>query len=628
MIRKPGLLIVWLSLAAMVAAQAGPLSDGDALYKSGQYPQAVTAYQQAISQTQGSEQAKAYYKLGNAYHKLNQDAQALDAYNHAQQADPTISFASSPQKFQDAVARVSNGGASGGRSSGGRGGGGRRSGGGVNSAGDPAFQALSASNVYVDPRIHGIDASTLQQAAVQAQGNPHTLVKIAVVAGVPSPNRSVGEYAGKLHYALNLGKNGLVVALLSTRGVAVAVVSNELGTADKNRLAQRYLSSVAANPTTGTAALAQALAGEINSHEYQSASGWWVFFFIVGGGILIFIMFASRRRKRELAQAREPVEALRGNVLSGIEYLDGYMDVLPKNNPDSDQVRAYRQSASDKFEQAAKILDRATALSDIQRAGGLLQAAQADVQQARRYLDRTTGGTGNIPGDDAVRPEPLPDSQPAVQAIPQDQRGVSFFSSQPAPLGSLVPVTITINGQSRQVLATHEEADELRQGRMPQVRAFQQNGRWVPWYEYQGYDPYNDYWRYQNAGWGGFGSGAVAGFIGAELLDSLFAPQYAYGGGYAPYAFATDMDYYRGYHDAIQADRAANYGFGGGGFGGGNFGGSGYDNSNAQTYDNAGSASFMTDNGPGYDTQGYDNAGSASFMTDGGGGGFGGGDQS
>ena len=79
-------------------------------------------------------------------------------------------------------------------------------------------------------------------------------------------------------------------------------------------------------------------------------------------------------------------------------------------------------------------------------------------------------------------------------------------------------MTVTVGGQSRQVLVTPQEADELRQGRMPQVLAFQQGGRYIPWYEYNGYDPYNDYWRYENAGWGGFGPGLVAGFVGAELV--------------------------------------------------------------------------------------------------------------
>ena len=224
------------------------------------------------------------------------------------------------------------------------------------------------------------------------------------------------------------------------------------------------------------------------------------------------------------------MEALRANVLAGIEYIDHYMDVLPKNNPDSEVARTARQGASDKLDQAAKILARATEQTDLNRAQGLLDRAQADIQQARGALDRALGGTSHIPGDDAFRPPPLPQSQQDVNAIPAGQRGVSFFSGEPAPLGALVPVTLTVGGQPRQVYATPDEADALRRGQMPQVRAFNVGGQYVPWYEYNAYDPYRDYWRYENSGWGGFAGGALAGFVGAELLNDLTGPAYGYGG--------------------------------------------------------------------------------------------------
>jgi hypothetical protein len=183
-----------------------------------------------------------------------------------------------------------------------------------------------------------------------------------------------------------------------------------------------------------------------------------------------------------------------------------------------------------------------------------------------------------------------------------------------------VPVTITVNGQSRQVLVTPEEADELRQGRMPQVRAFQVNGRYVPWYEYQQYDPYRDYWAYQNSGWGGFGPGLAAGFIGAELLDSLAGPRYA--PGYMPYAYATDNSYYQGYNDAMQAQDSYNFGGDSGGFDG--FGGG-----DSSPYDDTAGVNFNDDGGTGdfgnNDFGGSNFSGGSDF--DSGGGDFGGGDS-
>jgi hypothetical protein len=163
--------------------------------------------------------------------------------------------------------------------------------------------------------------------------------------------------------------------------------------------------------TGGTARLSHSVASAINTGEFKSSAVLIVVFFLISGGITVLIISAYRKKKRDLLAMREPIDALRTNVLSGIEYLDGYMDVLPKNNPDSDQVRIFRQSASQKFEQAARIVDRATEASDLMRAQGLFDRAQADVQQARRYLDRATGGTGNIPGDDAMRPQPIPAGQ-------------------------------------------------------------------------------------------------------------------------------------------------------------------------------------------------------------------------
>ena len=134
---------------------------------------------------------------------------------------------------------------------------------------------------------------------------------------------------------------------------------------------------------------------------------------------------------------------------------------------------------------------------------------------------------------------------------------------------------------------------------MPAVRSFNVGGQQIPWYAYQNYDPYNDYWRYQNNGWGGFGGGALAGLVGAELLGDLFSPRYYGGGGYSPYAFSTDNDYYQGYRDAEQHDAAMGSSLGSWG-----------DNNNM---DNAGGASFMND-GPGYDNSDYGNSGSGSFM--------------
>ena len=525
----------------------------------------------------------------------------------------------------------------------------------VNTQYDQAYLALTTGDVYVEPGINGIDTQVLQQAASQGQDNPHTPVKIAILSALPptyvanlkqamARNPQLASQVGghvrefytfQLHKVLGLDKSPLVLVALQGTNPGVSLSTTALDASARTALEKQYAPAIKINPQSGTAQLAQAAASDINGNEYRGSSMilWLVFLVVilVVGGLIVS---AGRKKKQEMALSRGPITALRENVLSGIEYLDGYGDVLPKNNPDSDQTRAFRQSASAKYEQAVKILDRATEMTDLNRAQTLLDQAQADVQSARRAQDRATGGTSHIPGDDALRPPPLPDSQPQVDAIPQKQRGVSFFSGRPAPLSSLVPVTITLGGQSRQVLVTPAEADELRQGRMPQVLAFQQGGQSLPWYAYDSYDPYRDYWRYENSGWGGLGTGLVAGFVGAELLDGLLTPSYGMGG-YSPYPFATDMPAYQGYADPSYANQ---------GYTDPGYAPAGFDNGAGNFSGDANGGGF-TDNGNNFDTQGFDpsDQGAGDFSTDnsgfdnsydsggsdfGGGGDFGGGDSS
>jgi len=613
--RKAGPFGVAILLLALPAL-AGPLDQAESLYRDGNYFQAATAFQTAATQTTGTEQAKAYYMLGNAYHKLGESANALQSYRKAQQIDPTLSFASSPQKFQAAVGRVSAaaGGAPGSpigltqtAAASGR---------------DPAFQTLASSNVYVDPRIQGVDSLQLQQAAqsdgamtLGSDSNPHTIVKVAMLAELPRAYKSRDQYASDLGNALSLDKNGLVVVVLAGHGAGVSVVDTVLSRDANQQIAKAHVGAIAANPTKGTVELTEDVGRSINNHEYRGAAMLWVVFFIVLIIVAALVIRALAGRRSTLAHAIAQIEPEKNDVLRGIEYLDNYVDVLPHGNPESDNVRQYRQAAALKLEQAEKILANATDPSDVQRADAILRQAGDDIRHARRSLDIATGGTANIPGDDALRPPPIPDSQQAVQAIPPDRRGVSFFSSQPAPLNSLVPVTINVNGQTRQVLATPAEAAQIQQGQMPQVRAFQVGGQTVPWYEYESYNPYNDYWRNQNAGWGGFGGGAVAGFVGAELLESLFRPHYGWGGGYSPYAYMPDNDYYQGYYAGRESQFGAGYQTP-------DLSSTAYNDQNA--YGNVGGADFLQNAGPGYDTQGY-GSGGADFMNSGG---YGGGDRS
>lgn len=598
------LILLFFVLALSQAALASDMSDGNAAYKSGDYSTAVADYSKALAKATGVEQARAYYKLGLAYDKLGDRARAEQNYASAQTADPSLSFAKNPDAFRRKLARDAQAGSqpSGSQPTGSTP---------QTGVGDPAENALATGYVYVGPGVpYQIDQATLNEVA---QEDERTNVKFAILDELPrgyiAGEKSRGydstvaleNYADQLHKHLDMGRDGLELVCLHGYGAGVALVSDELTPSKESELAQKYAPRLQAGDMTQLAPLAREFVGAVNGAHSMQQAMIWIIVLIVVLIVAIVLIRRDQAKKAAMARQREPIDNLRQAVESSIEYIDGYMPVLPKNNADTDQIRAFRQAAAAKFEQAVKILDRASELTDLARAQSLLEMARQDTNQARRYLDRVTGIAGQSPGDAGVRPA-MP-AAPDPAAIPEHQRGVSFFSSQPAPVSDLVPVTINIDGVDRQVLATPSEAAQIRHGQIPPVRAFSVGGRQVPWYMYDGYDPYRDYWRYQDSGWGNVAAGAVAGFVGAELLDSLFNRP-AYGGGWmSPYGYAPGWDnwgywdgYDRGMFDADQL-QAHNYAFSDNfsnpaGLGG--FSGAGYDQSDYGGSDpGAGGAGFF-----------------------------------
>ena len=123
-------------------------------------------------------------------------------------------------------------------------------------------------------------------------------------------------------------------------------------------------------------------------------------------------------------------------------------------------MKAFRQSA------AARVSNRRARLSSAPRksaicealASGILSKAADDIAQSRRFLDAraTRGYCRAFPATMPFsRHGPLPKSQPEVDAVPADKRGVSFFSCAPrSDFRWLVPVKVTIDGVERTVMAT------------------------------------------------------------------------------------------------------------------------------------------------------------------------------
>lgn len=70
-----------LLITSVLTAQNG-FESGNALYKKGQYEQAIQAYE-SVAQTEKKESADLYFNLGNCYYKLNQVAPAIYNYEKA-----------------------------------------------------------------------------------------------------------------------------------------------------------------------------------------------------------------------------------------------------------------------------------------------------------------------------------------------------------------------------------------------------------------------------------------------------------------------------------------------------------------------------------------------------------------
>ena len=233
-------------------------------------------------------------------------------------------------------------------------------------------------------------------------------------------------------------------------------------------------------------------------------------------------------------------------------------------------------------------------MDDYLRAQRQFELVQDDLEAAKVHVRRATGDTEvafKIPPrvDDA-----LYERAPLFEPV----KGVSYFSSQPS--GDLYPVEVNLGGQRRTVMVTAAEREELMAGRMPTMRGMEDEGRFRPWYEVRGYDPY----RHYNSGdflWNALAMGAVMNL----MTPHYYTPFGGYGG------------HWGGYHNH-NYDYAGGYG----GDLGGDFGGGSFDSGT----DFGGSFDSGTDFGGSFDS-GSDFGGGDWGGSDFGGGDFGGGDS-
>lgn len=577
--------------AAMLLLAAACFADlfdeGKELHKAGRFAEAAAKLEQAAQQNPND--ARVWWQLNFTYHQLNRDQDALNAVQKAGQLDPSHRFASAPGKFEQTLAdRQKDAGTTGAAPrQGGSGAPGRNAASTAGSGAGSLAQQLMNSDVYVE-RGMNVDVARLRQVAQELRP---TVVKFVVFnsnANSRTLDREADRIRNFLKSYINQGQ-GYVIA--SSRR-AVTVSSPSLSDRDKKDL----LSQVApimnmGRYTEGLEKLARGLVNERAPRQTSTGLGRgdipvvhhgpnWMLIFLVGiaGVVIVWLVVRAIKSKSEVARRREPLERQKSGIIAGMNYLEENAVGLEPSA--SARVKEARIAAGTKLDEAAKILSRAGAPADMNRAQSLLDQAEADVQRGRATIERAVYGGAPAPASGGAAsagaagaaggsyggaaPPVYPQAAGATtdwSSVPQDEKGVCFFCSRPMRLRELTPVTVNLDGKQQKVLACPDDLATIKSGQMPQIRAFQQNGQYVPWYASQNYDPYRDYYSR------GYGAGDfMRDMVTMSLIDHMFwgwhhPVGWGWGGGYGgwggnTYVFYPEHDHYRDYYSGQAAGNA------------------------------------------------------------------------
>jgi tetratricopeptide (TPR) repeat protein len=499
-------LIAALVLLPM-AAWAGLYEDADAAYRRGDYRTSVTLLQQA--QQENPNEIRVYAALGKSYRKLGDNNAAREAYTEFLRRDPDLRTLKNNTDRQNFLAAF--------RSIGGQIPARRPEQGGQ----DPAsvspsdiIAALNSGNVYVVPTLRkDIDSARLESVAASFAPNKAKILVTRQLGGYKTRE----ELATALGQALNLGKYDTLL-VITPRGVSA--YAPRFSTAEITDILRnsKVESLLAQQPTEAAAVALQSIASASKGAASGDTNKTTGFFVLLAAGAGGFFLYRAAKAKKAMADARAAVEPLRQKVLADLAYVDGYLDLLPKSDPNTTQAKQLRASAFEKYDTATGFLKTAKNPTEVRHAEPLLKRASDELLECRKAIDLATGGTGVAMGlletpdlDTDIRKaekfrkaeelrteEERRLMQEEIEQVPVEERGVSFFSGQPMPASQLVPVTIVIQGRRRTVMATPEEAAAIARGETPSIRVFQDpvTRRNVPWYENRNYDPYRDYYGY------------------------------------------------------------------------------------------------------------------------------------
>lgn len=375
-------------------------------------------------------------------------------------------------------------------------------------AADAVVDALIQGDVYVAPEVAGaVDETRLQQVARELR--PFT-VKFAVVPLRTKRDRDRFAYA--LREALNVQEGAVVVLVPQATGLqgGVSISSRVIPERQATEIFRQYRTTFTSQGyTQGLEQLARALRDHYAAERRSSTLGAVALIGIPAVLVLGGVAWVIRRRAQEVARLRARLQDVRAQVLEGIEYLDGYIDVLPEGE-DASRAREHRQRAAELQAQAVQLMEKAKRPEDLWRAEHLLDKAQMSVEKAKKYILRAGGDTSIRVADE---PEESVAEGVSMLIRPNDRTYACFFCSKPPTLGELQPVEVTIGEDTRKVWACEECAAQLRRGETPAMRVFRDGDRTRPWYDMPDYDPYRDYGRpYPGMDW-----------VSLLLLGSIFS---------------------------------------------------------------------------------------------------------
>jgi len=539
------LVLPWMMTQPQIHAHADPLSEGRALYKAGNYSAAVSMLEQAVKQKPND--AEIWWQLNFAYNKLGDYSNALKAVQTAGKLDPSYSFASSPAKYNETLARLeaktrTGGGESSTTSS-------------MNSrintmgtgSGNIAQQLLNG-DVYVQPGMN-VDAAKLQQVSNELRP---VVVKFVVFNSKSRASTLYHEAERIRKYLDKAAGIGDGFVIVSSR-MGVSASGKTLDPARLRSVTQTVAPIMEEGDyTKGLEMLAKGLVRKEKEQQTATSHSWLAVGVIALAIVLIFYLLGRASTRSKIKARQTSLEREKSQVVMQLNMLDESIRSL--TDVDTSLARQSRVMAGSKLDEASRIMLHLKTDQDCNRAQSLLDQASADINQGRVIIAKLTGQpvpNANMGGAPPVQTaSAVSDATTNWQEIPDQQKGVCFFCSKPCLLNELTPVTVNLNGSPQKVLACQNDLQTIQSGQTPQIRAFNVNGSYVPWYAYNGYDPYqnyysqasnqsfltdmialsmidNMYWNWRQPmgwGWGGFGGGGYCFYP-----DHGFYQDYSYG---------------------------------------------------------------------------------------------------